>query len=174
MPHTSQTRSTTPPPASSGDLQKEISNAIQDANQAVRDQAQAQRDAALAVRDAKHALNGVPAIPPIPPIPGYSIQDPYDHNAIPPQAVEMAIGFFIMCAVIAIGWPLARAFGRRIERKGERAAVNPAMTDQLQRIEQAVDAMSIEIERISEAQRFMARLQNAQTPDQSALPVERR
>jgi hypothetical protein len=32
--------------------------------------------------------------------------------------------------------------------------------EQLQRIEQAVDAMAIEVERISESQRFMAKLQH--------------
>ena len=88
-----------------------------------------------------------------------------NNNDIPPQAVDMAIGFFVTCAVIAIGWPLARAFGRRIERRSETPALNPGMAEQLQRIEQAVDAMSIEIERISESQRFMAKLQSAQTPE---------
>jgi hypothetical protein len=33
------------------------------------------------------------------------------------------------------------------------------MSEQLERIEQAVEAMSIEIERISESQRFLTKLQ---------------
>jgi hypothetical protein len=95
-------------------------------------------------------------------------------NMIPPQAVDLAFGFFIMCAVMVIGWPLARAFGRRIERRNDTAAIDPAFAGQLQRIEQAVDAMSIEIERISESQRFMAKLQNG-AAERGALPsVERR
>jgi hypothetical protein len=95
-------------------------------------------------------------------------------NMIPPQAVDLAFGFFIMCAVMVIGWPLARAFGRRIERRTDTAVLDPAFAGQLQRIEQAVDAMSIEIERISESQRFMAKLQNG-AADRGALPsVERR
>jgi hypothetical protein len=94
-------------------------------------------------------------------------------NVIPPQAVDLAFGFFIMCAVMVIGWPLARAFGRRIERRGSTAVVDPALSGQLQRIEQAVDAMSIEIERISESQRFMVKLQNG-AAERGALPVERR
>ena len=74
-----------------------------------------------------------------------------------------------MCAVMVIGWPIARAFGKRIERRAaEPAALNPQMAEQLQRIEQAVDAMSVEIERISESQRYLAKLQSA-----PALPVER-
>jgi hypothetical protein len=44
------------------------------------------------------------------------------------------------------------------------------MTEQLQRIEQAVDAMSIEVERISESQRFLAKLQTGQGAEPVALP----
>jgi hypothetical protein len=81
-------------------------------------------------------------------------------DMIPPQAVDIATGFFVMCAVMVIGWPLARAFGRRLERGSAGAAIPVGMQEQLQRIEQAVDAMSIEIERISESQRFLAKLQS--------------
>ena len=85
-------------------------------------------------------------------------------NGFPPQVVDISIAFFIMCAVMVIGWPLARAFGRRLERRPDVPSVGAGMTEQLQRIEQAVDAMAIEIERISESQRFIAKLQNAQLP----------
>ena len=80
-------------------------------------------------------------------------------NVIPPQAVDISIAFFIMIAVMVVGWPIARAFGRRIERKGQVATLDAGTIEQLQRIEQAVDTMAIEVERISESQRFMARLQ---------------
>ncbi len=102
----------------------------------------------------------------------YSVQ-PNFHYAIPPQVVNISVAFFVMCAVMVIGWPLARAFGKRIERRGDTVAVSPAMADQLHRIEQAVDTMAVEIERISESQRFMARLQNAQTPEHAAVPADR-
>jgi hypothetical protein len=95
-------------------------------------------------------------------------------DSIPPQVVDVFMGFFVMLAVIIIGWPLARAFGRRLERRSEVPVADPALAGQLQRIEQAVDAMSIEIERISESQRFMAKLQNGATPDRSALGVGER
>jgi hypothetical protein len=49
------------------------------------------------------------------------------------------------------------------------AAVTPEIAQQLQRIEQAVDTMAIEIERISEAQRFSAKLLAERQPD-DALP----
>ena len=81
---------------------------------------------------------------------------------LPPQVKDISIAFFIMCAVIVIGWPIARAFGKRLERRADVPAVNGATTDQLKRIEQAVEAMAIEVERISESQRFVAKLQSAQ------------
>lgn len=89
---------------------------------------------------------------------------PFDHF-IPPAVENMTYAFFAMLAIMVIGWPLARAFGRRIERRGETVAIAPAVSDQLARIEQAVDAMSVEIERISESQRFMAKLQQGSTAE---------
>jgi hypothetical protein len=90
-------------------------------------------------------------------------------DMIPPQAVDIAQGFFAMCAVMVVGFPLARALGRRVERGGGSTAVAAVIPDQLQRIEQAVEAMAIEVERISESQRFMARLQSAPLAESATL-----
>lgn len=60
----------------------------------------------------------------------------------------------------AVLFPLARALGRRIEG-GTRtnAAQLPASTDaRLDRIEHAVEAIAVEVERISEGQRFTTKL----------------
>jgi hypothetical protein len=151
-------------------LRRDIQQAARDAQQAVRDAAREARTEIHVQRD------GGVLVPPLqPPRPGMTMHDPFDNsNLIPPQAVDIAYGFFLMCAVMVVGWPLARAFGRRLERRGEApAAIPPALADQLQRIEQAVDAMSIEVERISESQRFMAKLQNQAGAERMALPNER-
>jgi len=50
----------------------------------------------------------------------------------------------------------------------------PAVAGQLQRIEQAVEAMSIEVERISESQRFMAKLRTAPRQSAACRPFDRR
>jgi hypothetical protein len=78
---------------------------------------------------------------------------------IPPQAVDISIAFFAMLAFIIVGLPLARAFARRMDRRGE-AAPAAEVTPRLDRIEQAVDAIAIEIERISENQRYASRVMN--------------
>ena len=130
-------------------------------------------DATNAEREARVQAN-IPAIPGPPPAPGTTIQrTEFGDNGIPTQVVDISVAFFIMCGVIIIGWPLSRAFGRRLERRAETPSVSPVMTEQLQRIEQAVDAMAIEIERISESQRFMAKLQANATPERLVLPVDR-
>jgi hypothetical protein len=162
----SQTRTqtnTNQAPPTRDELREQIRNSIKDATDAAR---AAELDAAREGGRGGDLTIRIPGIP-VPPGDNFGGRgDRFDpNNGIPPQVVDISIGFFIMCAVIAIGWPLARAFGRRMERRTETPALNPGMADQLQRIEQAVDAMSIEIERISESQRFLAKLQNAQTPE---------
>jgi hypothetical protein len=152
-----------PAPQSGTEVKRAIQQSIQDAFDASRDAQAAARDARARARDAQQGTTAPP--------PGFGAFD--QSNVMPPQVLDISIAFFIMCAVIIIGWPLSRAFGKRLERRAETATVNPAMTDQLQRIEQAVEAMSIEIERISESQRFMAKLQNATLPDRGSLPAHR-
>lgn len=131
--------------------------------QASREAQTALHEAEAALREARADLQGIDRGQ----VTVHTSQMPGDmRDVVPPQVVDISIAFFVMCAVIIIGWPLARAFGRRIERRGESSAVESGVTNQLQRIEQAVEAMSIEIERISESQRFMAKLQSdsAQRP----------
>ncbi len=65
---------------------------------------------------------------------------------------------------MVIGWPITRAFGKRLERRSDVPQVNAGTLQQLHRIEQAVEAMAIEVEWISESQRFLAKLLNAQPP----------
>jgi hypothetical protein len=81
---------------------------------------------------------------------------------IPPQAVDIAFGFFWMVAAIIIGLPIARAFARRMDRKGGVAQVPTEVSTQLAHLNQAVDAIALEVERISEGQRFTTRLLSEQ------------
>lgn len=103
---------------------------------------------------------------------GFTVMAPVNPSEmIPPQVEDISIAFFVMLAVVIVGWPLARAFGKRIERRGVVTALDPQVTSQLQRMEQSIDSMAIEIERISESQRFMAKLQQER---KVALPVGER
>jgi hypothetical protein len=62
---------------------------------------------------------------------------------------------------IFVLFPLAIALARNIWRRGSRVTPAPASaesTQRMERLEQAVDAIAIEVERISEGQRFVTRL----------------
>jgi hypothetical protein len=86
---------------------------------------------------------------------------------IPPQVVDISIAFFITIATIFIGTPLARAFARRMDRRAVApAGASPDVVTRLDRIEQAVDAIAVEVERISEGQRFVTKMM----ADPRALP----
>jgi hypothetical protein len=82
---------------------------------------------------------------------------------IPPEAIHAAIMlgryFFAGCVILGVVPPVIRLFARRFERRQVIEAVPSAdTTARLERIEQAVDAVAVEVERIAEAQRFSAKL----------------
>lgn len=69
------------------------------------------------------------------------------------------IVMFICLAVTAIGVPVARAWARRLERgPSPSPSVPPDVQARLERMEQALDSIAIEVERISEGQRFTTKL----------------
>ena len=83
---------------------------------------------------------------------------PWEHGPIPPQIVDLITLFVIAMVICIVGFPLARALGRWIDRRGLPSPVNAELAAQINRIEQAVDSVAVEVERISEAQRFQAKL----------------
>lgn len=88
---------------------------------------------------------------------------PNSNDIIPPQAVDISLAFFFTMAAIIIGLPIARAFARRMDRKGGGTAQIPSeVSAQLAHLNQAVDAIAVEVERISEGQRFTTRLLSEQ------------
>ena len=90
---------------------------------------------------------------------GQSAPPPWMHpNDIPPHVVDVISMFLFAAVIIIVGLPIARAIGRWMDRRGTPAPVSAELAAQMNRIEQAVDTMAVEVERISEAQRFQAKL----------------
>src|SRR5712671_6841589 len=84
-------------------------------------------------------------------------------NTIPPQVEDISIMFFLTIGAIIIFLPLVRAFARRMDRRGGGTAQIPnEVSSQLAQLNQAVDAIALEVERISEGQRFTTRLLSEQ------------
>lgn len=64
---------------------------------------------------------------------------------------------------MVLGLPIIRAIIRRFERRNAPApALPPDFSARLERIEQTVDSIALEVERVSEGQRFLTRLQTEQ------------
>jgi hypothetical protein len=87
--------------------------------------------------------------------------------------IVVPLGFFAMVTTIAIGTQIVRVFTRRMDRDAKVKAA-PDVTARLERIEQAVDAIAIEVERISEGQRFTTKLLTERASDASRLTEPRR
>lgn len=98
-------------------------------------------------------------------VPGAAIPDiPHEmvHRDGPPEEVFVLGGFFIVCVMM----PIAIAYARRVWKRSAAAvaAIPSDLADRLRGIEQAIEAMATEVERIGEGQRFMSRLFTERQP----------
>lgn len=72
--------------------------------------------------------------------------------------IIVPIGGMLMIVSIVLGIPLVRSYTRRVESKPRDALPTGELVTRLDRIEQAIDAMATEVERIAEGQRFTTKL----------------
>ena len=78
----------------------------------------------------------------------------------------------ITSVVIILGIPLVIVHARKIWKR-DSATHEPVSTStdhRLERIEQAIDAMAVEVERISEGQRFMTKLMSDRGQERIGIP----
>jgi len=154
---------------------QDLQNAARDLREAIRNninqEITAQRAQAAAKAAAAQATEGAATPPPSPreiriqgPDGRQTIVGvpPFGRDRMPPEAVDITIAFFVTMAIIIIGLPLARAFARRMDRRGGPAQIPNEISSQLTHLNQAVDAIALEVERISEGQRFTTRLLSEQ------------
>lgn len=74
------------------------------------------------------------------------------------EDIVVPIAFFISAIVIVIAVPLVRAAVRRAERREGAAGLTPELERRLDRIEAMIETVAVEVERLSEGQRFTTRL----------------
>ena len=86
------------------------------------------------------------------------------------EGIVAIIGALFVIPMCVIGWPVARAFARRIEARPTAPEVPMEVQARLERMEQAIDSIAIEVERISEGQRFTTTLLSERGP-LAALPT---
>ena len=68
------------------------------------------------------------------------------------------IAAIVVGGIVAILVSLIRVWGRRIELQGRTSLPDPEVAARLERIERAVESIAIEVERVSEGQRFTTKL----------------
>lgn len=67
--------------------------------------------------------------------------------------------FMALLAIMVIGLPIARAFARAVDRRSSSYQIKQTdPSPQIRQLQDSIDAMAIEIERISESQRFSTKL----------------
>jgi hypothetical protein len=97
--------------------------------------------------------------------PGANPVVPFFPRLFVPTLVVPAAATFL---TLALALPISIAWAKRILRRTPRTTPVPSdVTNRLERIEQAVDTIAIEVERISEGQRFVTRLM-AERPSAAA------
>lgn len=102
-------------------------------------------------------------------VPGAYIPPFRDRGGPPKEAMEMA---FVLALVLLV--PTSLAIARRIWRRGSRysapVGMSPEFDERLTRLEQAMDAVAVEVERVGEGQRYVTRMLGAG----SAQPLSQR
>jgi hypothetical protein len=128
-------------PASSRALEQAVATQLEGANERLQ-QLQGQLDRAI--------TGGEPFVFAEPP------SFPEREPTIPSEVVDIVQMVLISACFIALGYPLVRMIARRLE--GRSAAAPADMSQRFDRLEQAVDAVAVEVERVSEGQRYSSRV----------------
>lgn len=89
-------------------------------------------------------------------VPGAAIEPPPPPRLGPPDEAWVLGGMFIVVVLL----PLSIAWARRIWKRGVAtiASLPAELAERLTRLEQGMDAVAVEVERIGEGQRYMTRL----------------
>lgn len=152
-------------------MDKAAPRAASDAQQAAQDIRQAAQEIRTAVKDAQAPKIAGQATGPAnttattaPPA-----EFPGARPDIPPEVIPILGIIFGCTTVMVLGFPIIRVLARRFDRSTEKIrASGPDVTPQLRQLQDSVDAMAIEIERISEGQRFTSKLLAERTGEKAA------
>jgi hypothetical protein len=74
------------------------------------------------------------------------------------EDIVIPIAGMIFTLGLFIGLPLTIAYIKRANKKAELPPIPPEALARLERMEQAIDSIAVEVERISEGQRFTTKL----------------
>lgn len=89
------------------------------------------------------------------------------------EDIVIPIAGMLMVIVLALGIPLVIAHVRRMSRRDAGPVPDRFTDERLERIEHAIDAMAVEVERIAEGQRFVTKVLSDRTHEPAQLPGAR-
>jgi hypothetical protein len=108
-------------------------------------------------------------------VPGAIVEPPPYHREGPPEEVFVLGGIFMFVAIL----PISIAYARRIWRRSAAAvsAIPHDIVERFSQLDQAVESIAVEVERIGEGQRFITRVLSdgggrAALGEGAARPVE--
>ncbi len=81
------------------------------------------------------------------------------------------LGFFATIVAVVVGRPMAKALASRAEAEARAPQIPGEVQNRLERMEQSLDAIAVEIERISEGQRFTTKLLSDVRDSAPAIPA---
>ncbi len=86
------------------------------------------------------------------------------------EEIVAIAGFFSTVIIVTLGFPLVRSWTKRKEMEPPKILFQ--LEERLARMETSIDAMAVEIERVSESQRFVTKLMS-EREQPKALPSDR-
>ncbi|MDO8501224.1 MAG: hypothetical protein Q7S20_05240 [Gemmatimonadaceae bacterium] len=86
--------------------------------------------------------------------------------------ILVPLGGMTMVVAIVVGRPMVMAWAKKIENESRRPPLPPEVLTRLERMEQSIDAIAVEVERISEGQRFTTKLLSEVHDAPAALPAK--
>ena len=95
------------------------------------------------------------------------------HDVVPRGAVQITYALSAALIAVAIVGPLLRFFLRRFERRQVTSQLSQGVRDRLDAMERNIDTVAVELERVSEGQRFTNRLLEQQRPLEHAQRSDR-
>ncbi len=94
-------------------------------------------------------------------------------DVVPRGAVLMTYTLSAAFAFVIVGLPLARAFARRMDRRTATKGVTAELQTRLDAMDRNIDTVAVELERVSEGQRFTSKLLAERAPAAAIVSAAR-
>jgi hypothetical protein len=72
--------------------------------------------------------------------------------------IIVPLAAFAMVITLSLLVPIVKDYAKRIENRSQVTPIPAELTSRMERMEQAIDSIAVEVERISEGQRFTTKL----------------